>query len=69
MINAEVRTALRGKAKEYWNPEKGNASRMLAREGEYIDRAGLEWSQGELERMRKDKRTYLFGFDPLNVGL
>jgi len=52
-------------ALEYRAPEKGNASRILAKRGVYIDIAGIEWTKEELENFKEEKLLFLFGFNPL----
>ena len=58
-------TSLRILAKDYFNPEKTMASKTLAKEGIYIDIAGIEWEREWLEKFGEEKRKYLFGFEPL----
>lgn len=50
-------------AMEYDNPEKGNASRILAKNKIYIDKVGIEWTIDEVRKMKD--RLFFFGFDPL----
>lgn len=52
---------------DYKNPEKQNASRILAKNGIYVDTAGVTWEKESLERLNVEQRHYLFGFDPLYV--
>jgi hypothetical protein len=56
-------------ALDYSAPEKGNASRILAKHGVYIDIAGIEWTKAELEMFKDEERDYMFGFDPLTINL
>lgn len=52
-------------AKDFNAPEKENASRILAKRGIYIDKAGIEWTDFAIKKFDEKKRKYLFGFDPL----
>lgn len=54
-------------ATDYFNPEKSNASRILAKKGVYIDIAGIEWKREKLETFTEKKLLFLFGFNPLNI--
>ncbi len=46
-------------ALSYGSPEKGNASRILARSGVYIDIAGIEWKKESLEKFDEEKLVFL----------
>lgn len=52
-------------AKDFTAREQGNAIRILAKQGIFIDIAGIDWSRKQLDMMKQEKRIYLFGFDPL----
>jgi hypothetical protein len=56
-------------ARTYFAPEKGNASRILAAHDVYIDIAGIEWTKEQIMQFHRNKRIFLFGFDPLNNEL
>ena len=57
---------IRKVALDYNAPEKGNASRILAKQGVYIDIAGIEWTKDRLERFSQEKRKFLFVFEPVD---
>lgn len=54
---------------DYHNPEKTNASRILAKKGIFIDIAGIEWKPSQLVVFGKEKCEFLFGFDPISLKL
>jgi len=66
-MNQSTVDTLKRIALNYINPEKGNASRILAKRGMFIDIAGIEWPMYKLEGFEESRRKYLFGFDPLKM--
>lgn len=58
---------LRKVAMSYGSPEKGNASRILAKQGVYIDIAGIEWEKKHLVYFGEKKLLFMFGFNPLKI--
>lgn len=54
-------------ALDYQNKEKGNASRILAKQGIFVDIAGIEWEREKLETFTEKKLLFLFGFNPFEI--
>lgn len=69
MLNATKLKKIKSVALDYNAGEKGNASRILAKKGIYIDIAGIEWKKDSLIKFNSDKRKFLFGFEPLKNNL
>lgn len=67
MENEENKTiTLKLLAKDYHNPEKDKARKILFSKNIYIDIAGIEWEKDKLKNMNKEKIKYLFGYEIFN---